>query len=327
MLPGDGSRCAASCAPATSALPILMLTARGEDTDRIVGLEMGADDYLPKPFNPRELLARIRSILRRAGENAAREAPARALVFAGWTLDLAARHLVGSDDVVVPISNGEFKLLRTFAENPFRVLTRDHLMDVLAGREAGPFDRSVDVGAPLAGGSTRCARASHRRWREGTCWRRTWSGGSLLPAPVRARSCWHWWPASSWRSSPAFGCCSTIARVSVTACCEYAAQRIAGIITVLDAAPAEERPRLVRALSVPPTRLRSTSPGRRAALSWGPIQVFLSAWRANWNVRCRCRCCRSAMGRGRSGVPAATWNGWSGWNGTRDTTARWCCWR
>jgi two-component system OmpR family response regulator len=151
MLPGEDGLAlcrelrAGRDTPSTPMLPILMLTARGEDTDRIVGLEMGADDYLPKPFNPRELLARIRSILRRAGENAAREAPARALAFAGWTLDLGARHLVGADGVVVPISNGEFKLLRAFAENPFRVLTRDHLMDVLAGREAGPFDRSVDV--------------------------------------------------------------------------------------------------------------------------------------------------------------------------------------
>ena len=151
MLPGEDGLVlcrelrAGSVTPATSALPILMLTARGEDTDRIVGLEMGADDYLPKPFNPRELLARIRSILRRSGENAVREAPARALSFAGWTLDLGARHLVGADGVVVAISSGEFKLLRAFAENPFSVLSRDQLMDVLAGREAGPFDRSVDV--------------------------------------------------------------------------------------------------------------------------------------------------------------------------------------
>jgi two-component system OmpR family response regulator len=146
MLPGeDGLALCRALRAESPSLPILMLTARGEDTDRIVGLEMGADDYLPKPFNPRELLARIRSILRRAGENAVREAPARALAFAGWTLDLGARHLVGADGVVVPISNGEFKLLRAFAENPFRVLSRDQLMDVLAGREAGPFDRSVDV--------------------------------------------------------------------------------------------------------------------------------------------------------------------------------------
>jgi two-component system OmpR family response regulator len=146
MLPGeDGLALCRALRAESPSLPILMLTARGEDTDRIVGLEMGADDYLPKPFNPRELLARIRSILRRAGENAVREAPARALAFAGWSLDLGARHLVGADGVVVPISNGEFKLLRAFAENPFRVLSRDQLMDVLAGREAGPFDRSVDV--------------------------------------------------------------------------------------------------------------------------------------------------------------------------------------
>jgi two-component system OmpR family response regulator len=145
MLPGEDGLALCRELRASSSLPILMLTARGEDTDRIVGLEMGADDYLPKPFNPRELLARIRSILRRAGENAARELPARALAFAGWTLDLGARHLVDSDGVVVPVSNGEFKLLRAFAENPFRVLSRDQLMDVLAGRELGPFDRSIDV--------------------------------------------------------------------------------------------------------------------------------------------------------------------------------------
>ncbi|MBE7422956.1 MAG: response regulator [Zoogloeaceae bacterium] len=145
MLPGEDGLALCRALRAESALPILMLTARGEDTDRIVGLEMGADDYLPKPFNPRELLARIRSILRRAGEAAVREAPARTLAFAGWTLALGARHLVGADGVVVPLSNGEFKLLRAFAENPFRVLSRDQLMDVLAGREAGPFDRSVDV--------------------------------------------------------------------------------------------------------------------------------------------------------------------------------------
>jgi two-component system OmpR family response regulator len=151
MLPGEDGLAlcrelrAGRATPSAPMLPILMLTARGEDTDRIVGLEMGADDYLPKPFNPRELLARIRSILRRAGENAVRELPARALAFAGWTLDLGARHLVGADGVVVPISNGEFKLLRAFAENPFRVLSRDQLMDVLAGRELGPFDRSIDV--------------------------------------------------------------------------------------------------------------------------------------------------------------------------------------
>jgi CheY-like chemotaxis protein len=120
MLPGDDglTLCRVSCAPSPS-LPILMLTARGEDTDRIVGLEMGADDYLPKPFNPRELLARIKSILRRAGRAAEPRSRGRArFAFAGWTLDLGARHLVGADGVVVPLSGGEYKLLRVFAENP-----------------------------------------------------------------------------------------------------------------------------------------------------------------------------------------------------------------
>ncbi len=148
MLPGEDGLVlcrALRAAPGTAALPILMLTARGEETDRIVGLEMGADDYLPKPFNPRELLARVRSILRRTEESVARASAARALVFAGWLLDLGARHLVGADGIALPLSNGEFKLLRALAEQAFRVLTRDQLMDVLAGREAGPFDRSVDV--------------------------------------------------------------------------------------------------------------------------------------------------------------------------------------
>lgn len=145
MLPGEDGLALCRALRAESSLPILMLTARGEETDRIVGLEMGADDYLPKPFSPRELLARIRSILRRADDSAARAQPTRALVFSGWTLELGPRHLVDAAGVVVPLSNGEFKLLRAFAENPLRVLSRDQLMDVLAGREAGPFDRSVDV--------------------------------------------------------------------------------------------------------------------------------------------------------------------------------------
>ena len=145
MMPGEDGLQLCRHIRETNHIPVILLSARAEELDRIIGLEVGADDYVVKPFNPRELLARIRSILRRAGENAVREAPARALAFAGWSLDLGARHLVGADGVVVPISNGEFKLLRAFAENPFRVLSRDQLMDVLAGREAGPFDRSVDV--------------------------------------------------------------------------------------------------------------------------------------------------------------------------------------
>lgn len=144
MLPGEDGLALCRELRAKSRIPILMLTARGDELDRIIGLEMGADDYLPKPFHPRELLARIRSILRRVQE-LADEGPARELRFNGWTLDLGARHLVGADGVAVPLSSGEFRLLQALAENANRVMSRDRLMDVLSGREAGPFDRSVDV--------------------------------------------------------------------------------------------------------------------------------------------------------------------------------------
>jgi len=144
MMPGDDGLALCRELRAKSRLPILMLTARGDELDRIIGLEMGADDYLPKPFHPRELLARIRSILRRVQE-LADEGPAREYRFAGWTLDLGARHLVGADGIAVPLSSGEFRLLQALVEHASRVMSRDRLMDVLSGREAGPFDRSVDV--------------------------------------------------------------------------------------------------------------------------------------------------------------------------------------
>ena len=133
--------------PGKPNLPVLMLTARGEDTDRIVGIEMGADDYLVKPFNPRELLARIKSILRRTRAlppNLAPEA-ARYLVFAGWTLDTAERLLTAPDDVATPLSGGEYRLLRILLDHPNRVLTRDQLTEMIHGREAEPFDRAIDV--------------------------------------------------------------------------------------------------------------------------------------------------------------------------------------
>ena len=128
-------------------LPVLMLTARGEETDRIIGIEMGADDYLVKPFNPRELLARIKSILRRTRAlppNLAPEA-ARFLAFAGWTLDTAERLLTAPDGVVTPLSGGEYRLLRILLDHPNRVLTRDQLTEMIHGREAEPFDRAIDV--------------------------------------------------------------------------------------------------------------------------------------------------------------------------------------
>lgn len=145
MLPGEDGLTLCRNLRSTSRLPILMLTARGDDMDRIIGLEMGADDYLPKPFNPRELLARIRSILRRSEDHESRENSSRALHFSGWTLDLAARNLVDNNGIVIALSSGEFRLLHFLADSPNRVFSRDQLMDVLAGHEAGPFDRTIDV--------------------------------------------------------------------------------------------------------------------------------------------------------------------------------------
>jgi len=130
--------------------PVLMLTARGEDMDRIVGLEMGADDYLSKPFVPRELYARIRAILRRARAlppnlDNKRDENVREQYFAGWRLDNVARHLTDGDGTIVPLSGAEYRLLRIFLDHPRRVLNRDQLMELTRGREADVFDRSIDL--------------------------------------------------------------------------------------------------------------------------------------------------------------------------------------
>ncbi|KIM00549.1 TorCAD operon transcriptional regulatory protein TorR [Paramagnetospirillum magnetotacticum MS-1] len=148
MLPGeDGLSLCRRMRESRSGVPIVMLTAMGEDTDRIVGLEMGADDYLPKPFNPRELLARIKAVLRRT--QASEDAPAKPggtrLRFLGWTLDLSSRDLLSPDGVMVALSAGEFGLLQVFVEHPRRVLSRDQLLDFARGRSAVPFDRSIDI--------------------------------------------------------------------------------------------------------------------------------------------------------------------------------------
>jgi two-component system OmpR family response regulator len=146
MLPGDDGLTLCRDLRARTALPVLMLSARGDEMDRVIGLEVGADDYIAKPFSPRELLARIKSILRRVGEIGRKETvPERQLPLGDWLLDLDARYLINPESVVVSVSSGEFKLLKLFAENPNRVLSRDQLLEVLAGREAGPYDRTVDV--------------------------------------------------------------------------------------------------------------------------------------------------------------------------------------
>ncbi len=146
MLPGEDGLQICRRLSAADGPPIIMLSAMGEETDRIVGLELGADDYLPKPCNPRELLARVRAVLRRRGETRTLEGSLGAhCEFAGWRLDLVRRELRSPDGVVVNLSGGEFSLLRTLVERPERVLTRDQLLDLARGPDSEAYDRAIDV--------------------------------------------------------------------------------------------------------------------------------------------------------------------------------------
>ncbi len=146
MLPGEDGLSLCRRLRAQSDLPIIMLTAMDEEADRVLGLEMGADDYLAKPFATRELLARIRAVLRRSGlSRKSAEAPGETLRFAGWRLDLGRRELVNPEGVLMPLTAGEFELLAALARRPGRVLSRDQLLDLTKGRDAAPFDRSIDV--------------------------------------------------------------------------------------------------------------------------------------------------------------------------------------
>ena len=146
-LPGDDGLTLCRNLRAKSAMPVIMLTARSEALDRIIGLEMGADDYLSKPFEPRELLARIRSVLRRAhspAHNGTNDTVQR-LKFGDWTLDITARHLLSPQGLVIALSGAEFRMLEIFLEHPNRVLNRDQLLNIMHGRDADPFDRSIDI--------------------------------------------------------------------------------------------------------------------------------------------------------------------------------------
>ena len=147
MLPGVDGMELCRTLRARSRIPVIMLTARGDEMDRILGLEMGADDYMAKPFSARELLARIKVVLRRV-----RDLPADPLVdtpgklaFSHWTLDTQTQHLISPNGVVVPLSNAEYRLLHVLLTHPNRALTRDQLLDLTQGRDGGPFDRSIDV--------------------------------------------------------------------------------------------------------------------------------------------------------------------------------------
>lgn len=153
MLPGEDGLSLCRYLRDTTDLPIIMLTAMDTETDRVVGLEMGADDYVAKPFSTRELLARVKAVLRRGplrggagGEQAERpSSSASALEFSGWRLDPRRRQLHSPDGVLVDLTGGEFELLHAFLLNPQQVLSRDQLLDIARGRISGPFDRTIDV--------------------------------------------------------------------------------------------------------------------------------------------------------------------------------------
>jgi two-component system OmpR family response regulator len=148
MLPGeDGLSICRRVRAGPDSPPVLMVTAKGEDLDRIIGLEIGADDYLPKPFNPRELVARVKAILRRTREahHVSSAPPVEVYRFAGWTLNAGSRELVRPDGQAVELTGGEFDLLIVLLTHPQRVLSRDQLLDWTRGRSATPYDRTIDV--------------------------------------------------------------------------------------------------------------------------------------------------------------------------------------
>ena len=148
MLPGEDGLSLCRKLHTESNIPVIMLTAKSEDTEKIIGLEMGADDYLSKPFNPRELLARIKTILRRTKyrNHTTEHLPLqKKLYFSNWQLDLERRELIAPDHAMVELSSTEFKLLEIFVKNPSKILSRDHLLNLTKGRDAHPFDRSIDV--------------------------------------------------------------------------------------------------------------------------------------------------------------------------------------
>ncbi|MBF0147107.1 MAG: response regulator [Magnetococcales bacterium] len=148
MLPDEDGLVVCRNLRSRSNIPVIILSARGEEMDRIIGLEMGADDYLPKPFHPRELLARVKSVLRRARalpEDACEDDSSAHYRFSGWTLDVPTRQLYTPSGDKIFLSGGEFALLRVFLNHPNRVLTRDQLLTFSHGREIEPYDRTIDM--------------------------------------------------------------------------------------------------------------------------------------------------------------------------------------
>jgi len=146
MMPGEDGLSLCRSIRESSQTPVILLTARGEEVDRIIGLEMGADDYIPKPFSPRELIARIAAVLRRTQALPPRQKPPESerVKFGEWTLDTGQRELIGPDGMATPLSSGEFRLLSALLERPKMALSRNQLLDLTKGRDAELFDRSID---------------------------------------------------------------------------------------------------------------------------------------------------------------------------------------
>jgi two-component system OmpR family response regulator len=179
MLPGEDGLSLCRSLRAKSDIPIIMLTAKGDEIDRVIGLEMGADDYLPKPFGSRELIARIRAVLRRRRPAEPQPKPAQ-YRFDRWRLDTAARELIGEDGMTVPLSTGEYDLLIAFVERPQRVLSREQLLDLARGRAAANFDRAIDTQV------SRLRRKIERNPADPKIIKTVWGGGYTFAAAVSA---------------------------------------------------------------------------------------------------------------------------------------------
>ncbi|MCL6271745.1 response regulator [Sansalvadorimonas sp. 2012CJ34-2] len=181
MMPGEDGLSLCRHVRSIDGPPIIMLTAMGEEADRIVGLEMGADDYIAKPFSPRELLARIKAVLRRSSRKGKPEKSTESsgrLHFENWTLDNNLRQLENDKELVIPLSTAEYRLLSAFTSNPRRVLSRDQLLDITQGREAMPFDRSIDNQV------SRLRRKVEQDPKNPTLIKTVWGGGYMFTPEV-----------------------------------------------------------------------------------------------------------------------------------------------